>query len=193
MSGSGVKPGFLINSSIVCLSNALIPEVGSFMVFPVTIFIAVEIRLLPNILIDLGFFFVTNLEPIAILQLFTSISFTFTILNKLKGIKNVYFESNEVLAYNICEKLAKCNSIKFVSANYIPSYMFEMLDKYNIIPESRDEVLFTSNFMQINSLSNYATIFYKYMIYLEFPFTKEDMDDFMYSYQVGHLPEEKNE
>ena len=101
-----------------------------------------------------------------------------TILNKLKGVKNIYFESNEILAYNICEKLTKCNSIKFVSANYIPSYMFEMLDKYNIIPESRDEVLFTSNFMQINSLSNYATIFYKYMIYLEFPFTKEDMDDF---------------
>ncbi len=50
--------------------------------------------------------------------------------------------------------------------------------KYNIIPESRDEVLFTSNFMQINSLTNYATIFYKYMIYLEFPFTPEDMDDF---------------
>lgn len=100
------------------------------------------------------------------------------IINKLKGIKNIYFESDEVLSYNLCEKFTKCNSIKFVSANYIPSYMFEMLDKYNIIPESRDEVLFTSNFMQINSLTNYATIFYKYMIYLEFPFTKEDMDDF---------------
>ncbi len=100
------------------------------------------------------------------------------ILGKLKGIKNVYFESSEILTYSLCESLSKCNNIKYISANYIPSYMFEMLDKYNIIPESRDEVLFTSNFMQINTLTNYATIFYKYMIYLEFPFTPEDMEDF---------------
>lgn len=100
------------------------------------------------------------------------------ILNKFKGIKTFYFESDEVLTYTLCEKIIKCSNLKFVSANYIPAYMFEMLDKYNIIPESRDEVLFTSNFMQINSLTNYATIFYKYMVYLEFPFTTEDMDDF---------------
>ncbi len=101
-----------------------------------------------------------------------------TLIAKFKSIKNIYFESDEVLTYSLCESLAKCNNVKFVSANYIPSYMFEMLDKYNIIPESRDEVLFTSNFMQINDLTNYSTIFYKYIIYLEFPFTSEDMEDF---------------
>lgn len=100
------------------------------------------------------------------------------ILPKLKDIKQIYFESNEVLLYKICEKLTKCPNIKTISAAFIPAYMFEMLDKYGIIPESRDEILFTSNFMQINDLTNYATIFYKYMVYLEFPLSMEDLEDF---------------
>lgn len=100
------------------------------------------------------------------------------VIPKLKNIKIINFESDEVLPYKLCEKLSKCQNLQFVSATYIPAYMFEMLDKYNIIPESRDEILFTSNFMQINDLSNYATIFYKYTLYLEFPLSTEDINDF---------------
>ena len=69
------------------------------------------------------------------------------IINKIKGINAINFESNEVLPYNLCESLIKTNGLKYTSAQYIPQYMFEMLDKYGIIPESRDEILFTSSFM----------------------------------------------
>ena len=98
--------------------------------------------------------------------------------NKLKGINAIYFDSEDVLSYKICEKLTKCNNIKYISANYIPQYMFELLDKYGIIPESRDEILFTSSFMELNNLINYSSIFYKYIVYVDFPLTTDDLNDF---------------
>ena len=102
----------------------------------------------------------------------------FPILNKMKHISIINFESEEVLPYKFCEKLVKCNNIKFVSAQYIPQYMFELLDKYEIIPESRNEILFTSNFMELNGLLTYSSLFYKYTVYLDFPLTSEDLNDF---------------
>lgn len=102
----------------------------------------------------------------------------FDFINKIKYISIINFESDEVLPYKYCEKLFKCNGIKYVSANYIPAFMFEMLDKYGIIPESRNEILFSSNFMELNGLSTYSSLFYKYTIYLEFPLTYEDVNDF---------------
>ena len=100
------------------------------------------------------------------------------IINKIKNINAINFDSEEVLPYKICEKLCKCRDIKYVSAEYIPQYMFEMLDKYGIIPESRSEILFTSNFMQLNGLSTYSNIYYKFIIYLDFPLTHDDLNDF---------------
>lgn len=100
------------------------------------------------------------------------------IIAKIKLISIINFESEEVLPYKFCEKLIKCQNIKFISAQYIPPYMFEMLDKYGIIPESRNEILFTSNFMELNGLSTYYSLFYKYTIYLDFPLSSEDLSDF---------------
>jgi len=100
------------------------------------------------------------------------------ILHKIKNANILNFESEEVLPYKFCEKFIRCPNIKFVSANYIPAYMFEFLDKYGIVPESRDEILFTSNFMQLNGLSTYSSLFYKYTVYLDFPLSNEDLDDF---------------
>ena len=102
----------------------------------------------------------------------------FPILHKIKHITIINFESDEILPYKFCEKLLKCPNIKFVSAQYIPPYMFELLDKYDIIPESRNEILFTSNFMELNGLSTYSSLFYKYTVYLDFPLTSEDLNDF---------------
>ena len=70
------------------------------------------------------------------------------------------------------------SNIKNVNACYIPQFLFEGLDKYNIIPESRNEILFTSNFMELNDLSTYSSLYYKYTIYLDFPLSKEDKEDF---------------
>ena len=102
----------------------------------------------------------------------------FPILHKIKSISIINFESEEVLPYKFCEKILKCPNIKFVSAQYIPPYMFELLDKYGTIPESRNEILFTSNFMELNGLSTYYSLFYKYTVYLDFPLSSEDLNDF---------------
>lgn len=53
-------------SFIIFLLYALIPLVGSVILFPVVRNIQADITLLPSILNDHGFFAVTNLEPIAI-------------------------------------------------------------------------------------------------------------------------------
>lgn len=100
------------------------------------------------------------------------------IINKIKNANAINFESEEILPYKFCEVLVKCQHIKYISANYIPAYMFEYLDKYGIIPESRDEVLFSSNFMELNGLSTYSSLFYKYTIYIDFPLSSEDLNDF---------------
>ena len=98
-------------------------------------------------------------------------------LSKIKGINSLYIESNEVMPYKVCEKLNKIN-IKYISFEYIPKYMFEILDKSGHIPESRNEILFTSLFMQTNNLNNYSSIYYKNNIYLQFPLSYEDINDF---------------
>ena len=100
------------------------------------------------------------------------------IFNKIKNVNSIYYSSDEVLPYKMCEWLLKCNNIKYISAAYIPQFMFEMLDKYGIIPESRDEVLYTSGFMELNGLTTYSTIFYKYSVFLDYPLSNQDLEDF---------------
>ncbi len=99
-------------------------------------------------------------------------------LSKFKGINSLYLESEEIMPYKLCEKLCKINNIKYISFEYIPQYMFEMLDKNGYIPESRNEILFTSKFMETNNLTTYSSIYYKNNIYLDFPFTDEDIQNF---------------
>ena len=54
-----------------------------------------------------------------------------------------------------------------------------MLDKENIIVDSRCEILFLSNFMKNNKLDKFSSLYYKTSINLEFPMTKEDEEDFI--------------
>ena len=99
-------------------------------------------------------------------------------LSRFKEINSLYLESDEIMPYKLCEKLCKINNIKYISFEYIPQYMFELLDKHGYIPESRSEILFTSKFMETNNLTTYSSIYYKNNIYLEFPFSNEDIQNF---------------
>ena len=53
-----------------------------------------------------------------------------------------------------------------------------MLDRENIIVDSRNEILFTSNFMKINNLETFSSLYYKKSIDLQFPLSDEDEEDF---------------
>lgn len=105
-------------------------------------------------------------------------SLIYKLIPKIKKINSIYMESDEIMTYKLCEKICKLNNIKYISFAYIPVYMFELIDKNGIIPESRNEILFTSNFMETNDLKTYSAIFYKNSILLEFPLTNEDIEDF---------------
>jgi len=99
-------------------------------------------------------------------------------IHKIKYVSSFYLESNEVLTYKCCERVSKLDNIKYISAEYIPPYMFELLDKYGVIPESRNEILFTSYFMESNSLNTYSSLFYKTNIILKVPLNESDIEDF---------------
>ncbi len=101
------------------------------------------------------------------------------LINNISKIKNLYLLEESILTYHICSAIIKCSSIKYVSLYNIPTYLLEMLDKEDIIVDSRNEMLFLSPFMKDNNLDKFSTLYYKTSIYLNLPLSKEDEDDFI--------------
>jgi len=99
--------------------------------------------------------------------------------SNIPNIKSLYLLEESILNYKICEKIIKTNSIKYVSLYNIPTYLLEMLDKEKITVDSRNEMLFLSNFMKNNHLDKFSSLYYKTAIYLDFPLSKEDEEDFI--------------
>lgn len=97
----------------------------------------------------------------------------------ISKIKSLYLLEESILNYKICEKIIKTNSIEYVSLYNLPTYLLEMLDKENIIVDSRCEILFLSNFMKNNKLDKFSSLYYKTSINLELPMNKEDEEDFI--------------
>ena len=100
------------------------------------------------------------------------------VTKNINAIKSLYLLEETILSYKICEKIIKNNSIKYVSLYNLPTYLLEMLDRENIIVDSRNEILFTSNFMKINNLETFSSLYYKKSIDLQFPLSDEDEEDF---------------
>lgn len=101
------------------------------------------------------------------------------ISSNISNLKSLYLLEESILNYRICEKIVKANTIKYVSLYNIPTYLLEMLDKEKIIVDSRNEMLFLSNFMKENKLNKFSSLYYKTSINLTLPFSKEDEEDFL--------------
>jgi len=101
------------------------------------------------------------------------------ISSHIPSIKSLYLLQESILNYRICEKIINTKTIKYVSLYNIPTYLLEMLDKENITVDSRNEILFLSNFMKDNHLDKFSSLYYKTSIKLNFPFSKEDEEDFL--------------
>ncbi len=102
------------------------------------------------------------------------------ILDILKKIPNVTFlniKDDVPISFKICEKISKLNSLESISVHSLHDFMIEFLDKFGINVESRSEMLFTSKFMELNSLNKYSSIFYKKSINIEFPMNDNDFDE----------------
>jgi len=100
------------------------------------------------------------------------------VISNISKIKALYLLEESILNYKTCIKIIKTNTIKYVSLYNLPTYLLEMLDKENITVDSRNEILFLSNFMKINKLDKFSSLYYKTSINLELPFSKEDEEDF---------------
>ena len=86
------------------------------------------------------------------------------ILSVIRGVDKIQkltLKDDENLSYAICERIIRYKNISCVNCYAIPTFMIELLDKNNIKVESRNEILFTSNFMQLNNLDSLSDIYYK--------------------------------
>ena len=99
------------------------------------------------------------------------------ILKKNPYITAVSIQENATLSYLVYEKLIENKYINYVEADNIQQFMLELLDKKNIHGESRAEVLYLSNFMLSNNLTNFSKIFYKMNIHITEYLKPDDIDD----------------
>lgn len=100
------------------------------------------------------------------------------ILCNNKNIVNLVLKEDTQITFKICEKLIKTN-IKNVNCYNLQPFMIEYLDKYNIIVESRNEILYLSNFMLDNNLSVFSSMFYKMTLEVDLPLGPQDEEDFL--------------
>ncbi len=95
-----------------------------------------------------------------------------------KQLTTIIFKEDAPLTFSICEAIMK-SYIKNVNCYTLQPFMLEYLDKYEILVESRNEILFLSNFMMENNLSQFSSLFYKMTLKIDFPMTKQDEEDFI--------------
>ncbi len=110
----------------------------------------------------------------------TNNSFTLMFLELFKNNKqiiNLILKEDSPLTFPMCEAIMK-SFIKNVNCYTLQPFMIEYLDKYNILVESRNEILFLSNFMIENNLNQFSSLFYKISLKIEFPMTEQDEEDF---------------
>lgn len=100
------------------------------------------------------------------------------IVKKLSNIECFIVTDDSTISYALCEAIIKNKNIKKLNCYSIPQFMVEELDKHNIIVESRNEVLFTSNFMANNNLTSFSKMYYKTNVKIGTTLLKEDLDDF---------------
>lgn len=102
----------------------------------------------------------------------------FDLFKKNPFIKVLYLFEETSLPYYICEGLIKSHYIKQVNCYNVPTFMIELLDKHDIEVTSRNEILFTSHFMEENNLTQFSKIFYKISLKIELPIDEKDFEDF---------------
>ena len=106
--------------------------------------------------------------------------FTLMFLKLLKNVKSIttlIINDDTPLTFAMCEAIMQ-SYIKNVNCYALQPFMIEYLDKYNILVETRSEILFLSNFMIENDLNQFSSLFYKMTLKIEFPMNEQDEQDF---------------
>jgi len=99
------------------------------------------------------------------------------VISSISNINTLYLLEESIINYKICENIINSNNIKYISVFNIPTYLLEMLDQKNIKVDSRNEMLFISDFMKDNNLETFSSLYYKTSIKLNLPLTETDEED----------------
>lgn len=99
-------------------------------------------------------------------------------LEVIDKVDKLYVNDENNFTFEAYEILVKLKKFKSLNCYSIPTYMIELFDKNNINVESRQEILYTSNFMEENNLTSYSKIYYKNSLKIEPPMTIQDIKDF---------------
>lgn len=113
-------------------------------------------------------------------MLIEKLEFVPILLNIIKPsscITSLIIKEDSQLTFKICEQLTK-TSISNISCFAMQPFMLEYLDKHKILVECRSETLFLSDFTIENNLNTFSSLFYKMNLYINFPLTSEDEEDF---------------
>ena len=99
------------------------------------------------------------------------------LLKRISSINSLVLSDDDNLIYSLCELITKNGNIKFLDCYEIPTFMIDYLDKYDIKVSARNEVLFTSKFMQENNLDSISKIYYKGSLRIS-DMNNDDLEDF---------------
>lgn len=103
---------------------------------------------------------------------------TLKIIKNINKIDEIYLNYDNTLKYDEFIELLNNNYLKVINLFDVPNYLLEMIDvNKNLKVTIRNEILFTSNFMEINNINTYSDIFYKKEIYIN-EFKDRDYLDF---------------
>ena len=100
------------------------------------------------------------------------------IVSNIKYITKLYIIPDVPINYNIYEKLALSNYLKYVNCFEIPSFMLEKLTNNGMVIDIRCEIVSISNFVYQNNLINYTKLYYRKTIKIFEKFNSSDLDDF---------------
>ncbi len=100
------------------------------------------------------------------------------VLNIIPDIDTLYISDENNFTYEAYEIIINTNKFKNISCYSIPTYMIELFDKNNINIESRQEILYTSNFVEDNNLISYSKMYYKTSVKFNPPLINQDYLDF---------------
>lgn len=110
---------------------------------------------------------------------------TLKIIKNINKIDEIYLNYDNTLKYDEFIEILNNNYLKVINLFDIPNYLLEMIDvNKNLKVTIRNEILFTSNFMEINNINTYSDIFYKKEIYIN-EFKDRDYLDFDYFIQIN--------
>ena len=96
----------------------------------------------------------------------------------IPNIDTLYISDENNFTYEAYEIIVNVNKFKNISCYSIPTYMIELFDKNNISIESRQEILYTSNFIEDNNLISYSKMYYKTSVKFNPPLINQDYLDF---------------